>query len=118
MTRQRADLGFADELESFDPSGWTPAAPVNDRRQRPEAQQAATAAGFKSREPRQPEPQEPPRRRRTGRNMQFNIKARPDTIEAFCQIADANGWGFGETLEHAVALLQREYPAQDRGGQK
>jgi hypothetical protein len=115
MTRQRADLGFADELDSFDPGNWTPAAPVNDRAQRPEAQQAATAAGFKSREPRQ---QEPPRRRRTGRNMQFNIKARPETIEAFCQIADANGWGFGETLEHAVALLQREHLPHGGSAQK
>lgn len=48
----------------------------------------------------------PPRRRRTGRNVQFNIKARPETIKAFTAIADANDWGFGETLEHAVALLE------------
>ena len=51
----------------------------------------------------------PPRRRRTGRNVQFNIKARADTIEAFTEIADLMDWGFGETLEHAVDLLQREY---------
>ena len=48
----------------------------------------------------------PVRRRRTGRNVQFNIKARPETIAAFTAIADANDWGFGETLEHAVALLE------------
>ncbi|MEM9234900.1 MAG: stability/partitioning determinant, partial [Pseudomonadota bacterium] len=49
------------------------------------------------------------RRRRTGRNAQFNIKAKPETIEAFCAIADAQGWGIGETLEKAVELLEREY---------
>lgn len=50
----------------------------------------------------------PVRRRRTGRNVQFNIKARPETIAAFTAIADANGWGFGETLEHAVAMLEQQ----------
>jgi hypothetical protein len=51
----------------------------------------------------------PLRRRRTGRNAQFNLKARPETIAAFCAVADARGWGLGETLEQAVALLQREH---------
>lgn len=55
------------------------------------------------------DPQPPVRRRRTGRNAQFNLKARPETIGAFCAVADGNGWGLGETLEYAVALLQREY---------
>jgi hypothetical protein len=49
------------------------------------------------------------RRRRTGRNAQFNLKAQPETIAAFCAIADRQGWGLGETLEQAVALLEREY---------
>ena len=55
-----------------------------------------------------PEARVPLRRRRTGRNVQFNIKARPETIAAFTAIADANDWGFGETLEHAVALMQAQ----------
>jgi hypothetical protein len=33
--------------------------------------------------------------------MQLNLKARPDTIAAFFAVADANGWGLGETLETA-----------------
>lgn len=49
------------------------------------------------------------RRRRTGRNAQFNLKAKPETIEAYCAIADAQGWGLGETLEKAVELLEQEY---------
>jgi hypothetical protein len=111
MSKQRADLGFAAELESFDPQAWTPAPArtANDRPGKEKVQEAAQASGFRSREPKEPEAAPPVRRRRTGRNTQFNIKARPETIEAFCAIADAQGWGLGETLEHAVALLEREH---------
>lgn len=115
MTDNRADLGFADALEDFNASDWMPRAPaVNEKPPKVATEKAAAAAGFRSREP-QPEQvkqavrSDPPRRRRTGRNAQFNLKARPETIEEFCAIADAQGWGLGETLERAVALLQREH---------
>lgn len=115
MTDNRADLGFADALEEFNVNDWMPRAPaVNEKPAKVVTEKAAAAAGFRSREP-QPEPAkpavrtDPPRRRRTGRNAQFNLKARPETIEEFCAIADAQGWGLGETLERAVALLQREH---------
>lgn len=95
--------------------------------------QAARASGFRSREPKEveaswpsrdhpptrPEPVlapivEPPqpRRRRTGRSMQLNLKARPETIAAYCNLADRMGWGLGETLERATELLEREYGAK------
>ncbi|GLK63677.1 hypothetical protein GCM10017635_11480 [Paracoccus kondratievae] len=68
---------------------------------------------FKSREPQAVESGagqgDAPRRRRTGRSAQFNLKAKPITIEAFCAVADRQGWGLGETLEKAVELLEREY---------
>lgn len=115
--RRRADLGFADALAGFDPGEWGRAPPP---RPAPEiARTAAEAAGFARRDPRAPDPvpaagaPEPaplPRRRRTGRNVQFNIKARPETIRAFCAIADARGWGLGETLEEAVRLLEAAHP--------
>lgn len=97
---------------------------------------AAEAAGFTSREPKpandgrrkaagkvgkasprasapamegQGRAEPAPRRRRTGRNAQFNLKARPETIDAYCAIADRMGWGLGETLERAVELLEREH---------
>lgn len=115
MTQSRVDLGFADELEDFNASDWLPRAPVaNEKPPKVVTEKAAAAAGFRSREP-QPEAvlpvarAEAPRRRRTGRNAQFNLKARPETIETFCAIADAQRWGLGETLERGVALLQREY---------
>ena len=102
---------------------------------KPWTAKAAEAAGFKSREAR-PEgdtatpdlssPDAAPagqgadtapklseasqqRRRRTGRNAQFNLKARPETIDAYCALADRMGWGLGETLERAVVLLEKEY---------
>jgi len=110
MSTQRPDLGFGAELESFDPQQWTTpnGRALNERPQREQVQQAASASGFQSREAAPEPPSRQIRRRRTGRNAQFNIKARPETIEAFCRIADANGWGLGETLEHAVALLEQQ----------
>ena len=123
MSRPRANLGFGDQLEGFDPAEWAPD-PSREARARPAPEATRVAAertGFKSREAGQgglvapapapaPAPQAMPvRRRRTGRNAQFNLKARPDTIAAFCAVADARGWGLGETLEYAVALLEREY---------
>lgn len=122
MSNARTNLGFGDELDTFDPASWSEASP----KPRPQAlekdttRKAAEAAGFQSREPAkvvlesiqsQQERIRPDRRRRTGRNAQFNLKARPETIEAFCKIADQQGWGLGETLERAVSLLEGEYGA-------
>ncbi|GJE45698.1 stability/partitioning determinant [Methylobacterium soli] len=112
--KDRPSLGFGDELDDFDPAAWAkPKAPTH-KPAAEETKQAAEAAGFRSREPGRGEappalvPAPLQRRRRTGRNAQFNIKARPETIEAFTRIADANGWGLGETFERATELLERE----------
>jgi hypothetical protein len=70
------------------------------------------AAQFQSREPRRgPTPatsKREPRRYRTGRNIQLNIKARADAIEAFYAIADEHGWVLGETFERAIGALQQQ----------
>lgn len=138
MSRERADLGFANVLNDLDLSDFAPKPKraVDDRPSKAVTAQAAEAAGFKSREPkplddmsasgpatradapkagqggaaalRTSDPLQP-RRRRTGRNAQFNLKARPETIEAYCALADRMGWGLGETLERAVDLLERHY---------
>jgi hypothetical protein len=109
ITPQRASLGFAEALDDL--AGLAPAAP----RARPAPATAATAAmaGFVSREPRAagqggeaPGASGTPRRRRTGRSAQLNLKARPETIAAYVALADRMGWGLGETLEEAVRLLQ------------
>ena len=118
MSKERADLGFADALDDFNPDEWKPKETLEKRPARkPEDAKAIEAMGFRSREAKAaPLPanegragEAPPRRRRTGRNAQLNLKARPETIEAYCAIADRQGWGLGETLERAVALLEREF---------
>ena len=125
--------GEGDALPTLDTSAFTPkkrarvAAP-----ELADTRKLAEAVGFRSREPKgkneegrgvaklqnaapapkpesTPEVRVPLRRRRTGRNVQFNIKARSETIAAFTAIADANDWGFGETLEHAVELLEKAH---------
>ncbi len=128
MGIDRTNLGFGAELEDFDPTEWTPKSkrrPQVAPEERAARREVAEATGFRSREPvtaaTPPTPSTPQeakskpagarlqRRRRTGRNAQFNIKAKPETIEAFCAVADAQGWGLGETLEHAVILLQKAH---------
>lgn len=117
MAQTRTDLGFAAALDGLDPDRLVPAPP----RARPAPHLTATAgaaAGFVSREAPPPPDEQgqeqgpgqgAARRRRTGRSAQLNLKARPETIAAYCALADRMGWGLGETLERAVALLQAEY---------
>lgn len=120
-TRERASLGFGTELDEFDPAAWPApkAKPTYDKPKPAEAKKAAEAAGFRSREPAKPQPEKDPprvqRRRRTGRNVQFNIKTRQDAIDAFLAVADARGWGIGETFEYATELLAREAKAGQGG---
>ena len=47
-----------------------------------------------------------PRRHRTGRNTQLNIKARTERSRYF--ISDQQGWVLGETFERAVDALKHE----------
>ena len=105
VARPRADIGFGATLDTFDPADWQPTQRVAQPRLAPEdTRRVAEAAGFRSREvvetapapaPQPAAPQQQ-RRRRTGRNVQLNLKARPDTIAAFCAVADAQGWGLGK----------------------
>lgn len=116
MGRDRAKLGFSDDLDDFDLSEFKPRQAPTPRPSTDETSQAAAAAGFRSREPKALEDRinragetTPQRRRRTGRNAQLNLKARPETIAAYCALADRMGWGLGETLEKAVQLLEERY---------
>jgi hypothetical protein len=75
----------------------------------------AEASRFPSREAKASSPaavRRPPRIHRTGRTMQFNARTTPETVEALYAIADRQGWLVGETLEHALAALQRELAEQ------
>lgn len=50
----------------------------------------------------------PPMVYRTGRNTTFSAKTTPETVEAFYEIARAQGWKAGETFERAVEALKRQ----------
>jgi hypothetical protein len=108
---ERASLGFGDELDDIDPSAWAKPKPRQDKPAPEVTRQAAEATGFRSRKPVRAE--QPPvmlrqqRRRRTGRTAQLNLKLKPETIETFTRVADANGWGLGEAFERAVSLLEQ-----------
>ena len=74
----------------------------------------AEANNFPSRAPARPQPPNTlvRRGRRTGRNMQLNIKATQDTVDLFYRLSDGQGWVLGETLERALAALERELAGQ------
>ena len=109
--KERASLGFGDELDDIDPSAWAKPKPRDEKPTAEVTRQAAEATGFRSREPMRIEqvavPPRPQRRRRTGRSAQLNLKLKPETIDAFTRVADANGWGLGEAFERAVELLKQ-----------
>lgn len=67
----------------------------------------AKDAGFPSRQaPVEAPPRKEQRRRRTGRNQQFNIKASQATIDRFYAMADAADVPLGELLERALDALE------------
>lgn len=110
--KSRASI-FDDELDvsDFKPkSAPDPAAPPIEQ-----VRAVAEAANFPSREAKKPiiqptlaRTKREPRRHRTGRTEQFNARTTPETVQALYAIADQQGWLVGETLEHALAALQRE----------
>jgi hypothetical protein len=116
MSGSRASIFTNDDI---DISEFAPKAGVDRAAPSPEQVKAvAEAARFRSREPaaKMPPavPKRLPRRYRTGRNVQFNVKASQETVDAFYAISDRKGWVLGETLEHALEALQREL--QERAG--
>jgi hypothetical protein len=119
MSGERA--GIFDTEDEVDVSGFAPKAPAG-RTVRPEQVRAVSeGANFRSREARPPVPKtvevamqpirREPRRYRTGRNTQLNIKARAEVIEAFYALADRENWVLGEAFEHAVTALERNLAA-------
>ena len=105
----RADP-FAGDLDLSD---FKPAAVKKPKPEAAVIREVSEANNFPSRAAARPvivqEPAAPhvQRRRRTGRNVQFNIKATQETIARFTAIADKNGWVFGETLDRALDALER-----------
>ena len=122
MTSHRASV--FDEAPEIDISGFEPRKIAKPTARPDEVKAISETASFVSREPVAPSPKaapaprasreaqrEPiarePRRHRTGRNIQLNIKARAETIDRFYAIADLHGWVLGEAFERAIAALER-----------
>lgn len=110
MNAGRAGV-FDDDDDALDVSSFTPKPAAPPGISSDQVRAVSEVANFRSRDPIPPPvPAEkrPPRRYRTGRNVQLNVKARAEAIEAFYAIADAQGWVLGEAFEQAVAALERE----------
>lgn len=116
MGRNRTDLRFADSLDELDLSEFKPRQAPSPHPPSGETSQVAEAAGYRIREPKATENPAsgaaPQRRRRTRRNAQFNLKARPETIAPYCALADRMEWGLGEMLEKAVEKLEERYGSE------
>jgi hypothetical protein len=97
----------ADPLD-IDISGFEPATSVKPKIEQSAIRQVSEANNFPSRSPR---------RWRTGRNVQFNIKVKAETIAQFTAMADERGVPFGELLQHALDALKREQGRGDRSCQ-
>jgi hypothetical protein len=109
MADQRAKL-FAPPPE-IDLSNFAPKPASKPPEKAVDAIRATTeSAGFPSREPAPAKPAKKTGRRiwRTGRNVPFAHKVTQACNDGFYQMAEAKKWTMGETLERALAALQRE----------
>jgi hypothetical protein len=115
MAKQRASI--FDAGEQLDVSSFAPK-PQKDISAPGLEQVRAVSQGaqFRSREAPAPKPETSSKRAnrqyRTGRNVQFNVKALRETVDAFYAITEAQGWVLGYTLQRAVEALQRELKKQ------
>jgi hypothetical protein len=102
------------ETSDLDLSGFKPKPKSDAKAPAAEAVRAvAETANFRSRESTpthiaESAPKRQARRFRTGRNVQFNVKALQETVDAIYSVSEAQGWVLGYTLERAIAALQRE----------
>ncbi len=116
MPKSRASI--FDEVAELDVGSFAPKTAIDTTAPPADKVRAvAQAAKFRSREPGVPKPEtkskRAPRLHRTGRNVQFNVKARQETVDAIYAITDAHpGWVLGYTLERAIAALKRELETQ------
>ena len=76
---------------------------------------ANEALGYSAQKPIQAPAPTPQRRLfRTGRNVQFNIKASAETVRRFVAISDAYEWPSGLTMEYAIDALEKELARESR----
>jgi len=115
MTKKRASIFQESDGEALDLRSFAPKAAIDTKAPPAEQVRAVTeAARFPSREPNtapkiETQFKRANRRYRTGRNVQFAVKASRETVDAFYAITDSHpGWFLGYTLQRAIEALQRE----------
>ena len=114
MQKPRTSIFGENGPENLDVASFAPKKAIDTKAPAAEQVRAVSqAANFPSREPAAPKTESRPkraaRRYRTGRNVQFNIKAMQETVNEFYAITDAQeGWVLGYTLQRAVEALKRE----------
>ena len=113
MPKPRASIFEEGEAQTLDVASFSPKTAIDAKAPGAEQVRAvAQAAHFRSREAAAPKPEaqakRAARRYRTGRNVQFNVKALQATVDAFYAVTEAQGWVLGYTLQRAIEALQRE----------
>jgi hypothetical protein len=104
MARNRAPVF---EQPDLDVSDFAPK-PAQERARREQVRAVAEPASFLSREAAPPPPRREPRRHRTGRNVQLNLKVRQEDADAFYALADEMGWVLGEAFQMALQALKEK----------
>jgi hypothetical protein len=102
-TKSRASVFDGEDIDVSDFSPKLVATGAN----RDQVRAVAEPTSFRSREPTAPPPKREPRRHRTGRNVQLNLKVRQEDADAFYALADEKGWVLGEAFQMAVEALRK-----------
>jgi len=94
---------------TLDVSGFAPRTDDVHRPQPAQLDELTRGSKFRSREGVESEPPRiQQRRRRTGRNVQFNIRATQQVIDDFRALSEQMDWPDGLTLERALEALQEK----------
>jgi len=98
------------EKTKLDIGDFAPRADDPGRPQSEQLNELTRGSKFRSRESAEPETpgRVQQRRRRTGRNVQFNIRATQQVIDEFKALSERMDWPDGLTLEHALAALREK----------
>jgi hypothetical protein len=109
MARNRAPVFEQSVFEQsgLDVSDFAPK-PAQDGVRLEQVRAVAEPAAFRSREAAAAPPRREPRRHRTGRNVQLNLKVRQEDADAFYALADEKGWVLGEAFQMALQALKEK----------
>ena len=99
-----------DADDELDLSGFAPKAKridVDAGASKESIRAIAEPSSFRSRDAIPGSSKREPRRYRTGRNVQLNLKVRQEDADVFYALADEKGWVLGEAFQMAVQALKK-----------